>query len=223
MTLLIAVALCAGLFSVVRVVLNPPVPTTIVHGRVVFGHPIQGLVGRPALATVHAQLVSSLNEEDYGNGRIPRFATATTDSSGRYTMPELEAGTYNTWAVRPGYTVVALDSFLCDGTTTVPDLSLIRGGTITGRVIDADTGQPAKLEGGMATIGLHGPSRPKSGAAIESAPLQDDGTFFIRAAPGKNLVYIPWCGTNESSSAWVEVADGQTVEVELKVSTNAVK
>jgi hypothetical protein len=67
-------------------------------------------------------------------------------------------------------------------------------------------------------VEIGGPSRPKSGAAIDSAPLQDDGTFFIRAAPGRNLVYVPWARASELSSASVDVAEGETITVELKVS-----
>ena len=216
LTLLILVALCAFFFSAVRIFLYPAVPTTIVHGRIVYG-----LDGNPAgMAVVHAQMVKPLNGQPYGNGRVPRYGRVIADMNGCYTMPKMEAGTFNIWAEQSGFTVVALDSLLCDGTTTAADLSLIRGGVITGRVIDAATGQPAKREGPIgAHIGLYGPSRPKSGAAIDSAPLQDDGTFFIRAAPGRNFVYVPWARANELSSAWVDVAEGQTIKVELKVST----
>ena len=73
-----------------------------------------------------------------------------------------------------------------------------------------------------AHVGLHGPSRPKSGAAVDWAPIDEDGSFQIRASPGSNYVYVMGFTKNFDlpSAAWVkvEVADGETIEVELKVT-----
>ena len=61
-----------------------------------------------------------------------------------------------------------------------------------GRLIDELTGQPAarRRRTQRVPIGVHGPSRPRSGAAIESFAVKSDGTFELRLPPGKNFVYV---------------------------------
>jgi hypothetical protein len=181
---------------------------TRVGGRVVYTHnglPAPGVV-------VHAQRVTG--QEPYGWGRV------FTDHQGCYQLPTMPAGEYNIWAESSGFTVTALSNFGCYGTKQTPDLLLIRGGTISGRVIDATTGKPCQVPAsGSADIGLHGRSRPKSGAGIARAPVMNDGTFFIRAAPGKNYVYVRWVREDLKlpTAAWVDVTEGETVNVELRV------
>ena len=105
MTLLVVVAFLAGIFSVVRISLYPPVPSTSVHGRVVYdtdGSPV-------SYAVVHAQMISrGRHAKVSGNRPTKRYSKVVADMSGRYTMPEMEAGAYNIWAESPPYTVVAV-------------------------------------------------------------------------------------------------------------------
>lgn len=179
-----------------------------VEGRVVYGYnglPAPGVV-------VHAQRVTG--QEPYGWGRV------FTDLQGRYQLPTMPAGEYNIWAESSGFTATALSNFGCYGSKQAPDLQLASGGTISGRVIDAATGKPVQIPtSGSADIGLHGPSRPESGAGIARAPVMNNGTFFIRAAPGKNYVYVRWVTEDLKlpTAAWVDVIEGETVNVELKV------
>src|SRR5688572_28634237 len=85
----------------------------------------------------------------------PSTKSTTTDSEGRFAFRNLTVGSYNITAQREGYTAripfglrafatPATAQVLLTETESVADLrmSLIPGGTFTGRVIDAD-GRPA--------------------------------------------------------------------------------
>ena len=153
------------------------------------------------------------------------FLETITDDQGLYRLESLLAGTYNIWTKVEGLTVVALDSFevKTGQTRKAPDLELVEGGFIIGQVIDAESGEPVK-PGPASDVGLHGPSRPQSGAAIESSHVKEDGSFRIRVAPGRNYIYLRggkgWL-RNEAEIIpkhhWVNVDEGQTVEVEFKI------
>lgn len=139
------------------------------------------------------------------------WMSTRADDEGRFRLDCLPPGPFNIWARKAGWTVVALDSFdVGTGENRAPDLTMVRGGWIEGEVLDADTGKPMS----EASVGMYGPARPRSGAAIESVRVASDGTFRIRAAPGRHYVYL--CTANLSASVWVTVADGETSEVELR-------
>jgi prepilin-type processing-associated H-X9-DG protein len=57
---------------------------------------------------------------------------------------------------------------------------------------------------------------------VEISEIREDGSFRIRVAPGSNYIYLrpreDWGrGRINLRSPWVDVADGQTVEVEFRV------
>jgi hypothetical protein len=113
----------------------------------------------------------------------------------------------------PDRTVVAIDSLpLRTGESKeAPDLHLIEGGIIMGRVLDAATGMPVNFKkSDYADITLSGPSRPRSGAAVEVAPIAADGSYQLRAAPGRNNVHFR--STNWDAGAdSVMVREGELV------------
>jgi hypothetical protein len=77
--------------------------------------------------------------------------------------------------------------------TTAPDFKLVEGGWIEGQLVDAESGKPVVRDPGsdqVLRVGLYGPSRPKSGAACLSSPVDGHGRFRIRVAPGVNFPYI---------------------------------
>jgi beta-lactamase regulating signal transducer with metallopeptidase domain/5-hydroxyisourate hydrolase-like protein (transthyretin family) len=67
------------------------------------------------------------------------YQKTRTDSNGKYRLSALLAGKYNLWAEAPDRTCTALDSLAVEAgkTQTAPDLSLIEGGWIEGRLVDA--------------------------------------------------------------------------------------
>ena len=185
----------------------------IVQGRVVYGDS-----GKPA-AGVRVQF-QGIKDSAWGR--------AETDADGRYRFDSLGPDKYNIWASKDGYTMRAIDSFeALPGTTkTVADLRLVRGGFIVGNVVDADTGQPFYPSDAKAPpwfrpdVAMYGPSRPRSGPACEVTPIQADGSFRIRAAPGNNYVYLRVYNRSRAvppAAMDVDVAEGQVVTVQFKV------
>jgi 5-hydroxyisourate hydrolase-like protein (transthyretin family) len=193
-------------------------PAATIAGRVLYGK-----TGKPAAGViVQAQAVEHIR---IPGGYSMSWAQTITDEQGRYKLESLYENKYNIWAEAENLTVVALDSFqaVAGETIEAPDLVLIEGGFITGRVIDEATGKPIR-PGQHSDVGIYGPSRPKSGAAIESSDIKEDGSFIIRVAPGRNYIYLramgEWGGDKAIASPagrWVNVSGGQTVEVEFKV------
>lgn len=99
----------------------------------------------------------------------------------------------------------------------------MRGGFIIGKVIDTATGKPVR-PGAGSDVGIYGPSRPRSGAAIEAAQIQKDGTFRIRAAPGNNYIYLrARPGWTSGTAKNVEVEEGKIIEVEFAVQRRGSK
>jgi beta-lactamase regulating signal transducer with metallopeptidase domain len=193
-------------------------PAATVAGRVLYGK-----TGKPAAGVIiQAQAVEHIR---IPGGYSMSWTQTITDEQGRYKLESLYENKYNIWAKAENLTVVALDSFqaVAGETIEAPDLVLIEGGFITGRVIEEATGKPIR-PGQHSDVGIYGPSRPKSGAAIESSDIKEDGSFIIRVAPGRNYIYLRAMGEWGRDKAiaspagrWVNVAGGQTIEVEFKV------
>lgn len=183
-------------------------------GAIVVGTVIGAVTGQPAArTTVQAQ---GIKQRGWGETQ--------TDSQGHYQLSSLVADQYNIWAAAPERTVKAIDSLaLAAGeTTTAPDLQLVSGGFITGRILHFETEKPVlrTSDGLRLRVGLYGPSRPKSGAAIESVVVADDGSYRIRVAPGENRPYVPMFGLMKRTSRTVpfNVGEGETVELDFYVN-----
>lgn len=142
-----------------------------------------------------------------GAGDHHGWATAHTGDDGTYRVLGLLPGVYNVWAEAPDLVVTAHDSIRADvGENALPDLVLIAGGFVVGRILDASTGQPVQ-PGPTADVAVYGPSRPRSGAAVDVAKVRPDGTYRLRVAPGDNFVYLR-CG-----DGYEAVGQGEIVEV----------
>jgi hypothetical protein len=199
----------AGIPSVVDV--------TLPKGGLVEGRVMDTVTGRPATgATIMVQGV-----KEHGS------AVVRTDAEGKYRLI-LTADHYNIRAEAVDRTCVALDSFDVQNGAKNSDveLELIEGGYIVGRVTDAKSGKPLPTIRGMAvTIGHHGPAFPRSGAAVGSTFVHDDGTYRLRVAPGDNFPYIMMSVSTERSprSAFdhppIHVKAGQVVELNMTVHT----
>jgi hypothetical protein len=183
-------------------------------GAIIEGVVVDAVTGRAAAATtVQAQGVAQ-----HG------WSETQTDANGRYRLSSLVADRYNIWATAPERTLTAIDSFaiLAGETKQAPELRLVSGGFITGRVLDFESGQPISrtTDGWRIRIGLHGPSRPSSGAAVESVRVADDGTYSIRVPPGENRPYLQSSGLVKRTSRTVpfSVQEGETVELDFYVN-----
>jgi hypothetical protein len=164
-----------------------PIEVTLEAGATVEGRVVLGPSGEPAAGVA----VSAQSANDARAGVGASWARTHTDAQGRYRLEGLAGERYNIWAEAADWTVIALDSFAAKAgeTLAAPDLRLVRGGAIEGRVVDAASGEGLK-PGASADVGLYGPARPRSGAAIEVGEIGPDGRFWIRAAPGGNHVYL---------------------------------
>lgn len=192
-----------GFISVGSTFLIKLMPEGRISGKVIFektGLPVKN-------AQISAQGIG-INSGDSG----------TTDREGNYTITKLSAGYYNVFYSVPtplDWTAAAQESVKVDEgkETKRIDLKLIKGGIITGKVLDSETGkavQPSK----NSEVSIYGPSRPKSGDAIQSAPIQPDGSYQIRVAPGKNYIYLQTYARKLKEKMqfhWVDVKEGETV------------
>jgi hypothetical protein len=92
-------------------------------------------------------------------------------------------------------------------------------------VVDVATGEPV---GGTAeqpiSVGCYGPGRPKSGAAVQSARVDEQGRFRLRVAPGVNYPYvmssIPGNRVADRTAyeTGVEVKAGETTQVDFRAT-----
>jgi hypothetical protein len=189
-------------------------------GMIIKGQVLDVVTGKPAAAaTVAAQ---GLTERG--------FDQAVTDDKGAYRL-SLTPDRYNIWAQAKDRTAAALDSFEAQvgEVTKAPDLKLVAGGFIAGKVVDKATGKPMnRLPGGHAVrVANHGPARPLSGGAVEGTVVQNDGTYRLRVAPGPNYPYLmhevdaertPY---NVRSLPPIIVREGETVTLDFHVAALA--
>jgi hypothetical protein len=113
-----------------------------------------------------------------------------TDAGGRFAFDGLDEGTANIFLMDhpvdgPWTYRAAADARLTPGQTTEVEIELIRGVQVEGRVIDAD-GRPVAGIG----VGVYGPIRPRSGAAIVSMKTDQDGRYRFRLPPGETYFYV---------------------------------
>jgi hypothetical protein len=139
---------------------------------------------------------------------------ARTDADGRFEFAGLGEGTANifltdhpndgSWTYR-----AAADTVLKSGQTTEVTIELIRGVQVEGQVVDIRTGKPMRGVG----VRVHGPMRPRCGAAIVSATTDPEGRYRFRLPPGET-VFDP-CGPFAPGYLFGE--GRQTVEIPADV------
>jgi uncharacterized GH25 family protein len=158
-------------------------PGASVAGRVVYGD-----TGKPVSGAV--VIVQGTN---LGAVRTTGWGTATSDAAGAYRITRLTPGTYNVFVDLPDalenqWAVAAVEKVDVREGTEVKgqDFKLVRGGVLAGKLIAGDT----KLGLPGLSIGLYGPSRPRSSSAVQTTRTGLDGSFSFRVPPGKQHVYF---------------------------------
>lgn len=157
------------------------------------------------------------------NSRTRSFpGEARTDSNGEYILDKLSPGAYTVYAGTgesfPGWVAEQKDNIPVEEGRTVEDvnLSLIRGGIITGHVTETETGQPIANWGVYTTR-----AQPVPGAAMGYSTTDKQGVFNFRTLPGKMRVSTsaPKGYEDENNRAQiekqVEVTDGGTETVDF--------
>ncbi|HUY92415.1 MAG TPA: M56 family metallopeptidase [Pirellulales bacterium] len=179
-----------------NVTLHPP---AIVKGVVV-----DAVTDRPA-----ANVVVSAQ----GVARYAWFQTRT-DRQGRYRL-RMTKDHYNIWTEAEDRIAIAAKAIKAQPgkTVSIADIPLVRGGFVTGRVIDAATNKPpTPSEKHPLYVAHYGPARPRTGAAVTSTEVKADGTYRLRVAPGRNYIYL----MNGQGSHVVSVEDGQVVRLDFR-------
>ncbi len=191
-------------------------PAAILEGRV-----LDQITGKPA-TDVLVCMQSTNKSKAIG------FHKTRTDRDGKYRFSALPDAIYNIWADAPERACAAIDSFSVTAgkTHTAPDLTLIEGGWIEGRLIDAETGKPVSRDPRSQrrlAVAFYGPSHPKSGAACGSSEVDDSGAFRLHVAPGVNFPYIMypdvWNRTQrrEYYQKGIEVKSGEIVSLVFRI------
>lgn len=197
------------------------VDVTLKPAAVIEGQVIDQVTGKPATASAVSM---------QGIGPTDGYQETKTDDEGRYRFSSVAAGRYNLWADADERTCIAIDSLDVEAGKTYAneDIPLVEGGWIEGRIVDAKTGEPiSEADGLRLRLASYGPARPKSGAAVVSAPVRKDGRFGLRVAPGTNFPYIMtseiWKRTEDAEKirAGIQVADGELVVLDLRVLSEA--
>jgi protocatechuate 3,4-dioxygenase beta subunit len=157
-------------------------------------------------------------------------ARRTTDEAGRFTFERLAAGEYNVRVSKPGFfeQLPGLYSgepptpplqIAAGQTLDLADLTLARGGTISGRVVD-ESGAP--ITGAQVVAMRRAPSRGADAAGSPFMPLgasehtNDRGEFRLSGvAPGEYAVAAapvrpPGSGTSATSVPTTTFAPGTT-------------
>lgn len=200
----------------------------ILEGRVVYGDS-----GKPAAGAL-VQVATSLS-----SNRLPVMdvvyshhrAADRADADGKYRFTTLPGGAYDVWAESPGWVNEGANQIAAttEKTTTVPDLTLMKGVVVSVRLFDAKTGKPLELPPdaramvGAHPLRLHPTSRP---GFSQSVAANSDGEFEVAMLPGRNRIWVgsvtiggepKWFGTHSEEPREVTVAEGKTTSVDLPV------
>jgi len=172
-----------------------------IEGRITFGD-----TGKPA---------KNIGVQTQGLHPTPGWGETKTDENGYYVFTNLPSGNYNVFIEDlPDWTAVAREYIKVTEGQTVKnvDLKLVKGGFITGRVTDKDTGEPIP----NVAIGFYDAARPESQAAMHSASSDENGYYRFRAAPGRAKVYASYSvpkGYQQVGQVekYVNVVEGETL------------
>ena len=143
------------------------------------------------------------------------------DANGSYHLTNLAPGMYNLFLYEgpEGWTAVARELIKVVGGETISnvDLTLVRGGFITGRVTDRGTNEPIANH----TVMVYDAARPESQAAVHGMKTDENGVYHFRAAPGRARVYTSapegYLG-RWSVDRYVDVVETETVTVDFQFS-----
>jgi hypothetical protein len=200
-------------------------PACAIAGRVTYHG-----TGKPAAGVrIHAQATDITSPSDSELRR--RWGTARTDADGRYKFVGLSPTNWNIFVEVDGWTAIAIDALpvLPGQEIKNADLQLVKGGFIEGRVVDQAGNPVVRVQGQRVTVGVYGPARPTSGAAIEAVYLDAKGRFRIRVPPGKNYPYLSSIMPQsvleglEFEHEGVTVVEGEATEIEFRIMSTGVR
>ncbi len=150
-----------------------------------------------------------------------RGELAIVDANGNYVLENLPPGVYNLYLEKgpDGWTAGA-NAFikLVEGQTVSNiNLTLVRGGFVTGQVTDRDTNEPIAYH----EVSLYDAARPEIERISHIAETDKSGTYRFRAAPGQALVYASapkWYRDVGQVRKDVDIIEGESVVVDFQFS-----
>ena len=147
-------------------------------------------------------------------GNFAGYGHAQTDEHGRFELSSLAPDVYKVFATADDLTTIAVTHLEVGAGEEVAakPVQMVVGGFITGRLVDAVTGQPF-VPGPRCDVAMYGPARG-DGGACECTPVLPDGTFRIRAPAGDNRIYLRSAGGYSEPSEVVLVVEGKVTTVE---------
>jgi beta-lactamase regulating signal transducer with metallopeptidase domain len=121
------------------------------------------------------------------------FGEATTDEKGQFAMGGFAEGTCNIMlrnnAADAPWTYRAIqDAKLQPGRASMVTIELIEGVLVSGSVVN-QWAHPIK----GVSVGMYGPMRPRSGAAIAHDVTDEFGKYSMRLPPGETYFYVSGC------------------------------
>ena len=145
----------------------------------------------------------------------PRGVTlAKTDENGYYRLENLTPGLHSVYleSKLDAWTMVAgKEIFVGEGETAkVPELKLIKGGWITGRLTDANTGEPFTDQWVVC--------QDSSRVTNVGSKTDENGVYRFRSAPGRTTILLktpPGYDGPQQVFRPVEVAEGETVNADF--------
>ena len=159
------------------------------------------------------EVTLALQNLDYSVERYPHIVT--TDRKGIFTLSHLKPGMYSVTVLQndrsKGWVNDSTKNITVEAekTTQNVNLSLIRGGIVTGTISDKENGKP--IEGQPVRAHLDG---AMSSSVSFSAFTDEAGFYQLRVVPGKFRIYssapVGYSGSYESVT--VDVKEGETVD-----------
>jgi hypothetical protein len=147
------------------------------------GQLIDDATGKPVVGAV-VSCGALINDSRQGGG-----AASITDQEGRYRLVVPSPGIYTVllkkYAADQTMTAAADDGLKVEaGKVTPSRLRLVRGRTVTGKVVD-ENGEPM---GGLDVM-CYSAARPQSLGTVESTMTSERGEFQFHLAPGRARIY----------------------------------
>ena len=152
------------------------------------------------------------------------WAFARVDANGNYIAKNLGAGTYNVYLQEgpAGWTAAAnaVIKVVEGQTVSSVELTLVRGGFVTGRVTDRDTNEPIANH----HVSFYDAARPKPQWRSHDGYTDESGTYRFRAAPGRGVVMVTAPSGYQDVGRidrHVDVVEAKTVVVDFQFSNGA--
>lgn len=173
------------------------VGTAIISGRVVAADTGQPL--RRATITATPFRTGEPNRRGPGADRSVNLSSRT-DDDGRYTIAQVPAGEYTLTARRAGFVDASFGQItsrtparrvtVADGARLAPlDFQLLRGGVITGRVVD-DAGEPAERVSVRAMQQIRRAGTMRTGGAMQADQTDDQGRYRLFGLPPGDYIVV---------------------------------